>query len=185
MSSLVEPTIMKICIVGDTNTGKTSLQTFFVKKRFKRNYHPTIGSDFSFKEMRTKGGSNYRLAIWDLSGDDKYKQSHSTYYQGISGLIAVFDLTRRETLDSLISWLNSIEKIVPLTFPIFLVGNKKDLVHFSSDTVSDNDVRNMRIRFNESQQTEVEFYSFKTSAKTGENVEDLFNHLIETIDSYK
>ena len=69
----VTPTIsdkkcfIKIVIIGDSSVGKTSLIQMFEHTRFTENFKPTIGADFSNKEM-VIGGQAVTLQIWDTAG---------------------------------------------------------------------------------------------------------------------
>lgn len=51
----------------------------------------------------------------------------SQYCRGISGILAVIDLTRSETIDDVIGWIMDVWKLIPSPVPIIMVGNKSDL----------------------------------------------------------
>jgi len=58
---------VKIVAIGDSGVGKTSLIQMFEHSRFTENFKPTIGADFSNKEI-TIDGKVVTLQIWDTAG---------------------------------------------------------------------------------------------------------------------
>ena len=62
---------VKIVAIGDSGVGKTSLIQMFEHSRFTENFKPTIGADFSNKEI-TIDGKVVTLQIWDTAGQERY-----------------------------------------------------------------------------------------------------------------
>ena len=58
---------VKIVAIGDSGVGKTSLIQMFEHSRFTENFKPTIGADFSNKEI-TIDNKVVTLQIWDTAG---------------------------------------------------------------------------------------------------------------------
>ena len=58
---------LKIIVIGNTRTGKTSFVNKYTKNIFSDVYKATIVSEFGFTIME-RGGKLYRVQIWDLSG---------------------------------------------------------------------------------------------------------------------
>ena len=58
---------VKIVAIGDSGVGKTSLIQMFEHTRFTENFKPTIGADFSNKEI-TIDNKVVTLQIWDTAG---------------------------------------------------------------------------------------------------------------------
>ena len=46
---------MKVVAIGDSGVGKTSLIQMFEHSRYTENFKPTIGADFSNKEITIDG----------------------------------------------------------------------------------------------------------------------------------
>jgi Ras-related protein Rab-7A len=59
---------IKIVAIGDSGVGKTSLIQMFENAKFTESFKPTIGADFSNKEIRTSNGRLVTLQIWDTAG---------------------------------------------------------------------------------------------------------------------
>ncbi|UCE74869.1 MAG: GTP-binding protein [Methanomassiliicoccales archaeon] len=166
----------KICLLGDGAVGKTSLIRRFVEDAFRDDYLLTIGTKTSKKRIIIKKPDFPRdihltLIIWDIMGQISFRKLlHPTYLRGARGAIFVCDLTRLETLEHLDDWIDSLYvegKVMPSVF----VGNKSDLVDkhaFGKAEI-------------ESVASAYDSPSFTASAKTGENVENLFSALAEKI----
>jgi small GTP-binding protein len=154
--------VRKVVMLGDPMVGKTSLVQRFVKDMFDERYLSTIGAKPSKKVVKC-GPHTVTLMIWDLAGHSY--GLHSGFYAGAKGALLVCDITRRDTMNSLISWYSALAKEVGEVPAITLV-NKSDLTEheFGLDEVDS-----------------LGFPAMLTSAKTGTNVEDAFSKLAEEI----
>ena len=124
-----------------------------------------------------------KLSLWDTAGQETYKSITRSYFRGASGALLVFDITRRNTFNSVTSWLHDLRQIAEDDIVVVLVGNKSDLAPAS--TVSDSPAPNKRQVTREEaeewcQQNNVMQY-VETSAKSGENVERAFLEVAERI----
>lgn len=163
----------KICLVGEGAVGKTSLIRRFVADQFDDDYITTLGAKVTKKEvevsLRNKDSSvRLEMTIWDVMGQPKFREMlKDVYFQGAAGILAVADLTRRETLDALYEW---VDRVTSQT-PVVLAVNKADL---SGDA-----------RFGETEAARlakaVQGEFLMTSAKTGANVEETFRRLGATV----
>ncbi|XP_008501009.1 ras-related protein Rab-36 [Calypte anna] len=161
--------ISKVVVVGDLYVGKTSLINRFCKGNFDRDYKATIGVDFEIERFEIFG-MPYSLQIWDTAGQEKFKCIASAYYRGAEVIITVFDLADIQTLDHTKQWLeDALRENEPDSSFIFLVGTKKDLV---SDALCERTELDA-IRF--ANEMQAEYWS--VSARTGENVKELFSRV--------
>lgn len=121
--------ILKVCILGEFAVGKTTLVKSFLGGIMTEEYKPTIGVDIGTKELNvTVKGKQTKaiLQLWDLGGQQSLEKIRKNFYSRAVGGIAVYDITRPETLDAIPKWLDEFWGTVG-TVPIVLVGNKKDL----------------------------------------------------------
>ena len=68
-----------------------------------------------------------KLSLWDTAGQETYKSITRSYFRGASGALLVFDISRRETFDSVTAWLHDLRQIAEEGIVVILVGNKSDL----------------------------------------------------------
>ncbi|WP_310554617.1 Rab family GTPase [Flavobacterium sp.] len=151
----------KIVLVGHFGVGKSSLIRRFVHNAFSNDYKVTIGVQILKKEI-TIEGKNLTFIIWDIEGKEDIEQIRPSYLLGTSGFIYVIDPTRSSTYVNL---NNEIEYIKTnfIEASIVSVANKSDLIdinEFEQELKQNN--------------LSIHFFS---SAKTGENVEFIFEKL--------
>ncbi|WDT85490.1 Rab family GTPase [Alteromonas sp. 009811495] len=152
----------KICILGPTGVGKTSLTKQFVEGIFSEKYKTTIGVKIDKKHVH-ENDSDVQLLIWDLEGIDRYCGFNPRYLRGASAYIIVVDQTRSQSLLEGMEILELARDHYP-NVPAFFVVNKTDLP--TSWHWSEEELASYAQKF---------AVLIKTSAKTGENVDKLFN----------
>ena len=87
---------LKIIVIGNTRTGKTSFVNKYTKNIFSDVYKATIVSEFGFTIME-RGGKLYRVQIWDLSGQDKNSMVTKIFSKDSHGCIIMSDATNLKT----------------------------------------------------------------------------------------
>ncbi|MBK9259094.1 MAG: GTP-binding protein [Polyangiaceae bacterium] len=158
----------KICLLGPTGVGKTSLVMRFVRSIFSDAYHTTIGTKIETKQVQC-GERSVDLVIWDLSGEDEFQRVRLSYLRGSAGYLVVADGTRRHTLETALT-LDSAAADVIGDAPRVLVLNKSDLRVFWE--INDNDEKDLVAKG---------WPLVETSAKTGAGVEDAFLVLTQAL----
>lgn len=69
-----------------------------------------------------------KLEIWDIAGGETYREVSNMYYRDADGAILVFDLTNRQSFESLKSnWLKELREKAPPNINIAIIGNKTDM----------------------------------------------------------
>ena len=167
--------LYKIIIIGDTSVGKTALLSKYLKGIFQASPLPTVATEFATKIIQIKEGGYIKAQIWDTAGQEKYKSiTYHHYKKSVGGLI-VYDITKRSTFENVKNWYNDLITLGEKGCVIALVGNKLDLVE-----------RNERKR--EVEKYEAQAYAddnhmlfFETSAYNGNNLNDIFEELLQTI----
>jgi small GTP-binding protein len=115
----------KICMVGASTVGKTSLVSRFVKSIYSDIYHASIGVKIDKKTL-TVGEQELSLMLWDIAGEDEFQKITISYLKGSSGYILVVDGTRRETFDRAIELQARVEEAIGPS-PFVVLINKSDL----------------------------------------------------------
>jgi small GTP-binding protein len=154
----------KVCILGAFATGKTSLVRRFVKGIFSEGYITTVGVKIDKKELKV-ADQELHLILWDLHGEDEFQRVRMAYLRGASGYFLVVDGTRSETLDTALSLQQTVEETYG-TIPFVLICNKIDLTdewELRGTTLEDLSTKGWTI--------------LRTSAKTGQGVEEAFSVL--------
>jgi hypothetical protein len=159
---------LKICMVGGTAVGKTSLVNRYMSSIFNERYATTIGVKIQARRL-TRGDRAVDLVLWDLSGEDEFQSVQPAYVRGASGYLLVIDGTRRETVETAIGLERRIRQQIR-EIPFVTVLNKADLAarwELDSDVIASLVGRSAGV--------------VRTSAKTGEGVDAAFERLVDAI----
>lgn len=154
----------KVCLIGTSAVGKTSLVAKFVHSIFSDKYLTTVGVKIDKKTVALDD-REVILVIWDLAGDDDFQRLQTSYLRGTGGYLLVADGTRATTLDQAIEIQNRVVAAIGAV-PFVLALNKADLApHW--------EVSEPRIGSLAAQGWQI----VKTSAKEGSGVEEAFAEL--------
>lgn len=154
---------LKLLMLGDTGVGKTCMLQTYVYDTFSPTFITTIGIDFKIKHQEI-AGTKLKLQIWDTAGQERFRTITVSYFKGAHGIILMYDVTDRETFDSISHWLAQIKEHADSQVNVVLVGNKCDIA----------DKRQVDSAEGQELADEYKLKFFETSAKDGTNVEDTF-----------
>lgn len=154
----------KICMLGATGVGKTSLVSRYVLSLFSDTYLTTIGVKVDKKNVNVDG-TDVTLMLWDIYGEDEFQTVRASYLRGASAYLLVADGTRQLTLDTARQLQKTAEGVVGRV-PFVLALNKADLA--DEWRVDDRALWRM---------AEAGWSVIRTSAKTGAGVDDAFMKL--------
>lgn len=167
----------KICLVGDVAVGKTSLIKRFVQDNFEDRYIATVGTKVTKKtvDVMWKGvPATLDMMVWDIMGEKGFRALlRDAYFEGAQGVLAVCDLTRKETFYDLNNWVTMVRKQVG-NVPIIFLGNKADLLERL--VVSEEELTNIGQIHGAT--------TFQASAKSGQGVNEAFRALAEAISAH-
>jgi small GTP-binding protein len=159
---------LKVCMVGATAVGKTSLVERFVTSIFRERYKTTIGVKIQARRIQ-RGDRVFNAILWDLSGQDEFQSVRPEYLRGASGYLVVIDGTRRETVD-VACGLQEVAREATRGAPFVAVLNKADLV--ASWEIDAGLQATLERRG---------WVVMRASARTGEGVEAAFAALVDGI----
>ena len=154
----------KVCLLGGSGVGKTSLVSRFVSSLFSDKYLTTVGVKVDKKTVTIDSG-DMTLMLWDVYGQDEFQTVRDSYLRGASGYLLVADGTRHATLDTATALQQKAEAVIG-PVPFLLLLNKADL-----DTEWEVNERGLW------KLAERGWPVVKTSAKTGVGVNEAFTKL--------
>ncbi|QRV76975.1 Ras-related protein Rab-7A [Ceratobasidium sp. AG-Ba] len=129
------PRTIKVVIIGDSGAGKVSHRLQYITGRFSSAYRATIGADFITKKVPHHANPEefVMLQIWDTAGQERFSSLSTAFFRGADAAILVFDVTNRNSLNSLKKWWEEFATKCPVPreneveFCVTFVGNKIDL----------------------------------------------------------
>jgi small GTP-binding protein len=165
---------IKLILIGNTATGKTSFANKWITNRFSTSYKATITSQYNYKII-TKNNSTYRVQLWDLTGQDRNYLVTKLFSKNCHGVVILSEIANNDSLHDTLKWKEAIEQNEHIeNLPFILIQNKSDLL-------SESNLKET--------QSEIERFAsqhgfkgvFRTSAKNGDNVNEAMNFLIDCV----
>ena len=157
----------KIIFLGDQYVGKSSILNRFYQDKFEPDYQATIGLDFHSKNVEIKG-TTIRLLLYDTAGQEKFKSLIPMYIRDANIIIVVYDITNKDSFIHTEHWVNETKDLKREDAIFVLVGNKIDL----------DENRAVGHKEAEDFAAEKRFLFHEVSAKTGDEVQELFTTII-------
>ena len=169
---------LKLLLIGDSGVGKSCLLCRFTNNKFDDSNLSTIGIDFKVRHM-VIDGKPVKLELWDTAGQERFRSITNAYYRGADGIAVVYDVSNRDSLNSVQMWSENIQRLNhdatgKSCFKI-LVGNKIDLVDRRTITQEEGEDIAKRLAMP----------YFETSAKNGAGVDNAFLSFVTEIVRYK
>ena len=121
----------KVLIMGDPAVGKSALTKMWHSggQTFLKAYNMTCGAEFCKKEVAVPGSTDaVELHIFDTAGQDVFAEMMPSFWEGAHGVILVYDVTRRHTVDACMEWYGRLLRTLGAEgLPGVVVANKVDL----------------------------------------------------------
>ena len=155
----------KLMIVGDSTCGKTCTILRFANNAFSPTFISTIGIDFRSKLVTRLDGTHVRVQLWDTAGQERFKSLSRSYYRGANGILVMCAVNNRTSFGNVRNWMSDIKEQTS-DVPVALVANKIDLP-LDQIVVSTQELSTLAHSLN--------MPYFEISAKTGQNVDELFS----------
>ena len=163
---------LKFVILGEGRVGKTSILLRYFRNKFNDTEKSTLNPSF-YEKVENYNGKKYPLKFWDTAGQEKFNALNAIYYQRAVGAILVYDVTLPETFDKVKSWVETLREAVGKDIIFVIAGNKFDLSNIEMRDKTEDLVQEYCGK--------EKCKHFYTSAKTGFNVNDIFESLIHEV----
>jgi small GTP-binding protein len=161
MSDLHQQTTVKLVLLGEMGSGKSSLVLRYVKGQFFDYQASTVGAAFLTKTLPEL---NVKFEIWDTAGQERYHSLAPMYYRGAAAAIIVYDISSADSFARAKAWVRELQRQGNPNMIMALAGNKADL----------QEQRTVPADEAQAYANENGLYFLETSAKTAANVNELF-----------
>lgn len=128
------------------------------------------GIDFKTKRVNLNG-KPVKVQVWDTAGQERFRTITSAYYRGAHGIVLCYDVSARDSFSNIRNWMKNCDQHASGSVVRAIVGNKMDV---GPDRA---------VSYEEGKRLADEYGVMftETSAKTGENVEDMFMALATAV----
>ena len=115
----------KIEIIGDVKVGKSTILSRLIKDKFKEEYSPTVGYEFTTYLIKVNN-IVLKMQLWDMCGDENYRSALFNLYRNTVVGILVYSVCSRESFNNLETWITNLKKYALPWSKLILLGNKCD-----------------------------------------------------------
>jgi len=118
---------VKICLIGDPGTGKTTYVKRIMTGEYEHGYIPTMEVEVHSLKFRTADGP-VRVKLWDIPGNEAPRGLRESYCEEADAFMMFFsyDFKEQDTYyKGARKWLEEAKKVLP-NKRCLLVGNKVD-----------------------------------------------------------
>lgn len=161
----------KLVLLGDSGVGKSSIAMRYVNNVFSEAFEVTIGGGYLQQIVRLKDGTSLKLDIWDTGGQERYRALLQLYYRDADAALITYDVTNARSLENCEYWVNELRRTEENCI-LCLVANKID-VPAEEKKIDPKDEKDFADKYG--------MMHFETSAKTGENINKLFEAVAHKI----
>ena len=118
--------LFKYIIIGNSNTGKTSIVESFINNQYSQTPQNTIGVGF-YSKILELDDKCLKIHIWDTGGLERFFSITKSYFRRTSVVIITYDITDNKSFRDVKFWYNSVKQDCDENTIIVVVGNKNDL----------------------------------------------------------
>ena len=98
-----------IVFLGNSCVGKSSIINRIVYDLFITDNTTTIGCDF-YSKILLKNQTEYKLLLWDTSGQDKFRNLTYQYIKKAVVIVIVYDITNINSVNNIYLWIEEAKK---------------------------------------------------------------------------
>ena len=118
---------IKIILLGEVSTGKTSLINVYFNYGFSDNEKTSVSAVF-FQSEIIVNEKQYLVELWDTAGQEKYRSLTKNFIRGTNIVIFVYDITDAYSFNEIENyWIDTVKDELKDSAILGIAGNKSDL----------------------------------------------------------
>jgi small GTP-binding protein len=163
--------VPRVIFLGNPGVGKSSILHWAKYGKFNERDLATVGVGLT-RMQATHNGVEIEYQLLDTAGQELYRSIVPMYFRGVSGAVVMFSVIDKPSFLAVRSWIDELYSRAGKQTMIAIVGNKVDF----ADT-------EWAVQTEEAEEfaRELRCPIYFTSAASGENVNLLMSHILETI----
>ncbi|RZB88283.1 Ras-related protein RABF1 [Glycine soja] len=158
-----------LVLLGDSGVGKSCIVLRFVRGQFDPTSKVTVGASFLSQTIALQDSTTVKFEIWDTAGQERYAALAPLYYRGAAVAVIVYDITSPESFSKAQYWVKELQKHGSPDIVMALVGNKADLL----------EKREVAVQDGTDYAEKNGMFFIETSAKTADNINELFEDIVD------
>ncbi|CAL5985902.1 Rab2a [Hexamita inflata] len=155
---------LKLAVIGESSVGKTTVLHSFISQCFVPMTMSTTAAAFMKKSVQVDN-HQIKFQIWDTAGQEKFRSMSALYYRSAQFILAVYDVSRKQTFDALQYWVKEVQTSGVKNAIIIVCGNKIDCPRAINRQEAEEWSQKMGASY------------FECSAKTSEGVQHMFEEI--------
>ena len=159
---------IKSTLIGNSGVGKTCIIKRYSENKFNPQELTSSGGSYSQKILKINN-KTIQLEIWDTAGQEQYRSLGRHFYKNAYIVCLVYDITNKESFNDLKEWYSDLKMYGEEFTVVAIVGNKSDC--YENEEVKEDEAKEYAKSINANY--------FLVSAKTGDNIEYMFDNLVK------
>ncbi len=175
-------TKIKILIIGDPQTGKTTLYKRMMQAEKEAKTKVTLQVDI-FEVTKTLEGKEYLIEVVDFPPRLLAGQTKSRFFLGASAAIILYDISKPETFRHVPHWYDELSNYSGYgKIPVYILGNKSDLRERTQKALNPIDAHILINRMNRAITRErITNIHDEISAKDGRGISAILDKLVKNV----
>ena len=123
-NKIIKKPIINIFLIGDSQTGKTSILNRFIGNPFNEKQIATIGIDNYITEIELKNRKKIKIQIYDTAGQEQYRSNAFQILKTkCEGIVLIYSINNEGTFNNIFEyWINELNDFIELSnYPIYVI----------------------------------------------------------------
>ncbi|OHT05773.1 Ras-related protein Rab-24 [Tritrichomonas foetus] len=159
---------IRVIFVGNTNVGKTAINTRYLNNTFSADTASTLTPTSSNVSEKTLDGKEVTLQLWDTAGQERFQSLSQVFYRDANIAIICVDGSDQESFSSISLWKSRVLDHEPKCHCVIAV-TKSDLCDDQRSQI----IQQCQQACNSQSISDY----FITSSRTGEGVKEMFGQI--------
>ena len=174
----IKKLILKILVIGERATGKTSYIYKITRDQFSSTYRHSIGEDF-FSKIINISDEEIMAQMWEIPDFKTFFKESKSLLRGAVGCIFLSDSTNIQAREETLEYKKILDEYIKFSdngkIPCILVESKRDLINEENEMEKvEKDVKSFALSNGFDG-------SFLVSSKTGENLNESLEFIVNNI----
>ena len=100
----------KLILLGETQTGKTSIINRIIRNEFYEVVGSTLGKTQNDYKVELKDGQEVVFDVWDTAGQEKFRSLNKIFFKNAKIALLIYAVDSKKSFDTLKEWCNIVKE---------------------------------------------------------------------------